>query len=56
MITGLTIITGSDSFMPCLDSLLGYAVGEFQALELIVLVVFGAVDKPLASCGLVQFW
>ena len=28
----------------CLHSLLGYSTGEFQALKLIVLVVFGAVD------------
>ena len=30
--------------MSCLDSLLGYTSGEFQALQLIVLGVFGAVD------------
>ena len=34
----------SDSFMSRLDSLLGYATGVFQTLQLIVLVVFGAVD------------
>ena len=33
-----------DTFMPCLHSLLGYSTGEFQALQLIVLVAFGAVD------------
>ena len=33
----------SDSFMSCLDYLLGYSTGEFRALQLIVLVVFGAV-------------
>ena len=33
-----------DSFMSCLHSLLGYATGEFQALQLIVLAAFGAVD------------
>ena len=33
-----------DSFMSCLHSLLGYSIGEFQALQLIVLVAFGAVD------------
>ena len=33
-----------DSFMSCLHSLLGYSTGEFQALHLIVLVAFGAVD------------
>ena len=33
-----------DSFMSCLHSLLGYSTGEFQALQLIVLAVFGAVD------------
>ena len=33
-----------DSFMSCLHSLLGYSTGEFQALQLIVLVAFGAVD------------
>ena len=34
----------SESFMSCLRSLLGYSIGEFQALQLIVLVAFGAVD------------
>ena len=33
-----------DSFMSCLHSPLGYSTGEFQALQLIVLVAFGAVD------------
>ena len=33
-----------DSFMSYLHSLLGYSTGEFQALQLIVLVAFGAVD------------
>ena len=33
-----------DSFMSCLHSLLGYSAGEFQALQLIVLAAFGAVD------------
>ena len=42
--------------MPCLDSPLGYSTGEFQALQLIVLVVFGAVDQPLASCMLVHLF
>ena len=32
----------SDSFMPGLDSLLGYSTGEFQALQLIVFVEFYA--------------
>ena len=31
-------------FMSCLHSLLGCSTGEFQALHLIVLVAFGAVD------------
>ena len=30
--------------MPCLDSLLEYSTGGFQAMQMIVLVVFGAVD------------
>ena len=30
--------------MSCLHSLLGYSTGEFQALQLIVLAAFGAVD------------
>ena len=34
----------SNSFMLCLDSLLGYFAGEFKALQLIILAVFGAVD------------
>ena len=33
-----------DSFMSCLHSLLGYSTGEFQALQLVVLEAFGAVD------------
>ena len=33
-----------DSSMSCLHSLLGYSTGEFQALQLIVLAAFGAVD------------
>ena len=33
-----------DSLMSCLHSLLGYSAGEFQALQLIVLVAFGAMD------------
>ena len=33
-----------DSFMSCLHSLLGYSTGESQALQLIVLAAFGAVD------------
>ena len=33
-----------DSFMSCLHSQLGYSIGEFQALQLIVLAAFGAVD------------
>ena len=34
----------ADSFMSCLDSLLGYFTGEFRALQLIVFAVFGAMD------------
>ena len=30
--------------MLCLHSLLGYSTGWFQALELIILAAFGAVD------------
>ena len=33
-----------DSFESCLYSILGYSTGEFQALQLIVLAAFGAVD------------
>ena len=33
-----------DSFVSCLHYLLGYSAGEFQALQLIVLAAFGAVD------------
>ena len=33
-----------DSFVSWLHSLLGYSTKEFQALQLIVLVAFGAVD------------
>ena len=45
---GLNILP-LDSFMSCLDSLLGYSTGEFQALQLFVLAMFGAVDWPLAD-------
>ena len=41
--------------MSWLDSLLGHSTAEFQALQLIVLAVFGAVDLQLASWMLVQF-
>ena len=34
----------SDSFVSYLNSHLGYSAGEFQALQLIVLAVFGVVD------------
>ena len=34
----------SDSFIPYLYSILGYSTWEFQALQLIDLAVFGAVD------------
>ena len=34
----------SDSLVSYLNSHLGYSAGEFQALQLIVLAVFGAVD------------
>ena len=30
------------------------ATGEFQALQLILLVVVAAIDQPLASCMLVH--
>ena len=40
---GLNMLT-LVSFMSCLYFLLGYSTGEFQALQLIVLAAFGAVD------------
>ena len=33
-----------DSFVSCLHCQLGHSTGEFQALQLIVSVAFGAVD------------
>ena len=33
-----------DSFMSCLHSLLEHSTGEFQALQLMVLAAFAAVD------------
>ena len=36
--------SSSDSFVSYLNSHLGYSAGEFLALQLIVLAVFGAVD------------
>ena len=41
--------------MSCLHSILGYFTGEFQVLQLIVLVAFGAVHLPLATNMLVHF-
>ena len=41
--------------MPCLHFQLGHSTEEFQALQLIVLVAFGAVDSILASFALVHF-
>ena len=45
-----------DSIMLCLDSLLGYSNGEFQALQIIVLAVFGptrtALNHYLNQCSL----
>ena len=40
----LNIGLNMDPFMSCLHSLLGNSTGEFQALQLIVLAAFGAVD------------
>ena len=40
----------SDSFMSNLSSQLGYSTGVLQDLQLIVLVVFNAVDLPVALC------
>ena len=34
----------------------GYSAREFQALQLLLLVAFGGVDEPLASCMVVLFW
>ena len=34
----------SDFFISCLHSLLGYSAGEFQALQLIIIAAFGAMD------------
>ena len=45
----------TDSFMSYLDFLLGYSTEELQILQLIVLVLFGAVDRPHASDMLVHF-
>ena len=47
-----TVVT--DPFMSHLATQLGYSAGEFQALQLIVLVAIGVVDQPLASCMLVH--
>ena len=44
----------SESFMSCLDSVLGYSTEEFQAWQPIVPAVFGAVVQPLASSILVH--
>ena len=41
--TGLSMFP-LDSFMSCLHSLPGYSIGEFQALQLIVLAAFGVMD------------
>ena len=45
----------SDSFMSNLLSQLGYSTREFQAWQLIVFAVLGAVNQPLAFCMFVHF-
>ena len=45
----------SGLFMLYSDSLLGNSTGECETLQLIVRVVYGAVDYPLASCMFVHF-
>ena len=40
---GLNMLA-SDSFVSCLDYPLGHSTGKFNALQLIVLVVFSAMD------------
>ena len=44
----------TDPYMSHLATQLGYSAGEFPVLQLIVLAVFGVVDKQLASCMLVH--
>ena len=41
------------TLMPYLHSLLGYFTGEFQAVQMIVHAVFGAVDVTIVCCMLV---
>ena len=51
---GLSILPRHSS-MSCLDSPPGFSAGKLQALQLILMAVFGAVDYPLASCMLFRF-
>ena len=44
-------VVPSDSFMSCLDSLLGYSTGKFQVLQVIVFVVFVMWIDHLPSVG-----
>ena len=44
-----------DSYMSNLYSHLGCSTGAFQAVQLIVPVVFGALDESLVSSMLVPF-
>ena len=46
----------SDPFMSFFYSHQGYSIGKFQALKLIVLAAFAAVDYPLALCMLVHIF
>ena len=41
--------------MSNLESQLGYSPREFQAWQLIVFAVLGAVNQPLAFCMFVHF-
>ena len=52
--SGLNMFS-SNSLVSCLDPPLGYFTDEFKALQLIFVVLCGAVDEPLASCILVHF-
>ena len=54
ILQGMLTLT-SDSCVSCSDIVVGYSTWEFQALQRIILAVFGAVELPLAFCILFHF-
>ena len=56
---GQKIVTDGSDNIQCssfISDLHTESAGEFQALQLVLLVAFGTVDEPLAFCMIVHLW